>query len=450
MPADIHNDALSLLEDLIGKAKAAGADAADAVMFDGASLSLSQRLGQPERLERAEAGDLGLRVFVGKRQAIVSTTDRSPDTLAAVVERAVAMARNVPEDPYSGLADPEQLASNWPTDLEIDDATEPSAEQMIEQSRIAEEAALAVEGVTNSEGAEASWSRSHVAIAASNGFAGAYSVSRRSLSVSVLAGTGTGMERDYEYSSKVFAEDLESAAEIGRSAGEKAVRRLNPRKVKTCKVPVVYDPRVSRGLIGHLSGAITGSSIARGTSFLKDKMGEQIFGPSITIVDDPHVRRGLRSKPFDGEGVAMTRRNIIEEGRLTTWLLDLRSARQLGLTTTGHASRGTSGPPSPSPSNFYMAPGTKTPEELMADIKEGLYITELMGMGINGVTGDYSRGASGYWIENGKIAYPVSELTVAGNLKEMFKALEPANDLVFRYGMDAPTIRIDGMTTAGT
>ncbi len=254
MPADSHNAALSLLEDLIGKAKAAGADAADAVLFDGASLSLSQRLGQPERLERAEAGDLGLRVFIGKRQAIVSTTDRSKETLEAVVERAVAMARNVPEDPFNGLADPDQLAKNWPTDLEIDDPTEPSAEQMIEQARIAEEAAMAVPGVTNSEGAEASWSRSHVAIAASNGFAGAYSVSRRSLSVSVLAGTGTGMERDYDYSSKVFASDLAPADEIGRGAGEKAVRRLNPRKVKTCQVPVVYDPRVSRGLIGHLSG----------------------------------------------------------------------------------------------------------------------------------------------------------------------------------------------------
>jgi PmbA protein len=450
MPADSHNASLSLLEDLIGKAKAAGADAADAVLFDGASLSLSQRLGKPERLERAEAGDLGLRVFIGKRQAIVSTTDRSKDTLEAVVERAVAMARNVPEDPFNGLADPDQLAKNWPTDLEIDDPTEPSAEQMIEQARIAEESAMAVPGVTNSEGAEASWSRSHIAIAASNGFAGAYSVSRRSLSVSVLAGTGTGMERDYDYSSKVFASDLAPADEIGRGAGEKAVRRLNPRKVKTCQVPVVYDPRVSRGLIGHLSGAITGPSIARGTSFLKDKMGEQLFRPSVTIVDDPHVKRGLRSKPFDGEGVASTRRNIIEEGRLTTWLLDLRSARQLGLTSTGHASRGTSGPPSPGPTNFYLLPGERTPDELIADIKEGLYITELMGMGINGITGDYSRGAAGFWIENGKIAYPVSELTVASNLKQMFLEMEPANDLEFRYGMDAPTVRIDGMTIAGT
>ena len=228
------------------------------------------------------------------------------------------------------------------------------------------------------------------------------------------------------------------------------MRRLNPRKVKTCQVPVVYDPRVSRGLIGHLSGAITGPSIARGTSFLKDKMGEQLFRSSVTIVDDPHVKRGLRSKPFDGEGVASTRRNIIEEGRLTTWLLDLRSARQLGLTSTGHASRGTSGPPSPGPTNFYLMPGERTPDELIADIKEGLYITELMGMGINGITGDYSRGAAGFWIENGKIAYPVSELTVASNLKQMFLDMEPANDLEFRYGMDAPTVRIDGMTIAGT
>jgi PmbA protein len=448
MPAEPQTDALSLLQDLIDKARTAGADAADAVLFDGASLSLAQRLGKPERLERAEGCDLGLRVFVGRCQAIVSTTDRSPDTLRELVDRAVAMARTVPEDPFCGIADPDQLAREWP-DLDICDDYEPAAEELIEQARIAEEAALAVAGVTNSEGAEASWSRSSVVMAASNGFHGGYSVSRRSLSVSVLAGAGTAMERDYEYSSKVYGNDLADSAEIGRQAGEKAVRRLNPRKVRTCKVPVVYDPRASRSLLGHLSGAITGPAIARGTSFLKDMMGETLFRSSITVIDDPHIRRGLRSKPFDGEGVAMTRRNIIEEGRLTTWLLDLRSARQLGLTSTGHASRGTSSPPSPSPTNFYMAPGPRSPAELMADIGEGLYVTELMGMGVNGITGDYSRGASGFWIENGQIAYPVSELTVAGNLKDIFRELEPASDVEFRYGVDAPTIRIDGMTIAG-
>lgn len=439
---------LNLLTDLIGKAKAAGADAADAVLFDAAALSLSQRLGKPERLERAESGDLGLRVFIGRRQAIVSSTDRSRQALDELVERAVAMARTVPEDPFCGLADPDQLAREWP-DLDTCDPDEPAAELLIEQARKAEEAALAVAGITNSEGADASWSRSTVAVAASNGFAGGYSISRRSLAVSVLAGSGTGMERDYDYGSTVYGADLDDPEAIGRSAGERTVRRLNPRRVRTAKVPVVFDPRVSRGLLGHLAGAITGPAIARGTSFLKDRMGQRIFPAGVTVVDDPHVRRGLRSKPFDGEGVATERRNIIDDGVLTTWLLDLRSARQLGLTTTGHAARGTSSPPSPSPTNLFLEPGPRSPDELIADIGQGLYVSELMGMGVNGVTGDYSRGAAGFWIENGQIAYPVGELTIAGNLKEIFLNIEPANDLEFRYGMDAPTVRIEGMTVAG-
>lgn len=441
-------DVLNLLDDLIRKAKGAGADAADAVLFDSASLSLSQRFGKTEKLERSESGDLGLRVFIGKRQAIVSSTDRSAKALDELVERAVAMARVVPEDPFCGLADPEQIYTTLP-ELDVCDPSEPSAELLIERARVAEEAALAVEGVTNSEGADAGWSRSTIAIAASNGFTGSYGGSRQSLSASVLAGTGTGMERDYDYDSKVYGSDLRDPASIGREAGERAIRRLNPRRVKSCKVPVVFDPRVSRGLLGHLTGSISGPSIARGTSFLKDKMGQRIFAAGITIVDDPHVKRGLRSRPFDAEGVATTRRNLIEDGHLTTWLLDLRSARQLGLSTTGHAARGTSGPPGPAPANVYMAPGTKSRDELLAEIPNGFYVTELMGTGVNGVTGDYSRGAAGYWIENGRIAYPVTELTIAGNLKEMFLNLEPASDLELRFGMDAPTIRIDGLTIAG-
>jgi len=354
----------------------------------------------------------------------------------------------LPEDPFTGLADPDQLAREWP-DLDICDPDEPSPDSMIEQARIAEEAALAVAGVTNSEGADAGWSRSTVAIAASNGFAGSYSVSRRSLSASVLAGEGTGMERDYEYDSKVYGADLRSPADIGREAGEKAVRRLNPRKVRSQKVPVVFDPRVSRGLLGHLTGAISGPAVARGTSFLKDRLGQVIFPAGVSVVDDPWVRRGMRSRPFDAEGVAVRKHTIIEDGRLTTWLLDLRSARQLGLSTTGHASRGTSGPPGPAPSNIYLAAGTRSRDAILGEIKDGLYITEMMGMGVNGVTGDYSRGASGFWIENGQLAYPVSELTVASNLKDMFLNMEAASDLELRYGMDAPTVRIDGMTVAG-
>jgi PmbA protein len=451
-PNDQHrtdpSGVLNLLDDLIAKARAAGADAADAVLFDSASVSLAQRLGKTEKLERSESGDLGLRVFVGKRQAIVSSTDRSTKALDELVERAIAMARVVPEDGFAGIADPEQLARSWP-DLDICDSDEPSSETLIERARIAEEAALAVEGVTNSEGADAGWSRSTIAIAASNGFAGTYGVSRQSLSASVIVGTGTGMERDYDYDSKVYGADLRDAAEIGREAGERAVRRLNPRRVKSCKVPVVFDPRVSRGLLGHLTGAISGPSIARGTSFLKDKMGQRIFAPSITIVDDPHVKRGLRSRPFDAEGVEVKRRTLIEDGVLTTWLLDLRSARQLGLQTTGHAARGTSGPPGPAPANVYMAAGKRSRADILAEIKDGFYLTDLMGMGVNGVTGDYSRGAGGFWIENGQITYPVNEITIAGNLKDMFLNMEAADDLELRFGMDAPTVRIDGMTIAG-
>lgn len=439
---------LDLLDRLIKKALTAGADAADAVLYDATSLSLTWRLGKTETLERSESGDLGMRVFIGKRQAIVSSSDRSADALDELVERAVAMARVVPEDPYCGIADPAQLAGAPPA-LDICDPVEPSAEELIEQVRIAEEAALAVPGVTNSEGADAGWSRSQVAMVASNGFAGGYGISRSSLSAAVLAGTGVGMERDYDFGSKVYRSDLPGAAEIGRNAGERAVRRLNPRKVKSQRVPVIYDPRVSRGLLGHLSGAISGPSIARGTSFLKDRLDQMVFAPGVTIIDDPFIRRGLRSRPFDGEGIATRRHTLIDQGRLTTWLMDLRSSRQLGLVTTGHASRGTSAPPTPSPANLYMAAGTRTPADLIGELTEGFYITEMLGMGVNGLTGDYSRGASGFWIENGQLAYPVSELTVAGNLKEMFLAIEPANDLEFRYGMDAPTLRIDGLTVAG-
>ncbi len=439
---------LNLLTDLTAKAQGAGADAADAVYVEGISLSHARRLGKPEHVERSEGADIGLRVFVGQRQAIVSSSDMSPAALAELVDRAVAMARSVPEDPYCGLAEPGQLAASIP-DLDMCDPVEPSTDELIDRAARAEDAARAVAGVTNSEGAEAGWSRHTLAMAASNGFAETYSGTGHSLSVSVIAGEGTNMERDYDYSSAVFAEDLTAPEDIGRSAGEKAVKRLNPRKTKTTQVPIIYDPRVARGIVGHLSSAINGSSIARGTSFLKDMMDKKIFPEHVVIADDPLRKRGLRSRPFDGEGVATKRRNIIERGVLNTWILDLRSARQLGLATTGHASRGTSSPPSPSASNLFMEPGPLSPDELIADIKSGFYITEMIGFGINAVTGDYSRGAGGFWIENGKLTYPVNEVTVAGNLKDMFLNLTPANDLTFRYGTDAPTLRIEGMTVAG-
>ncbi|MBI3444001.1 MAG: TldD/PmbA family protein [Magnetospirillum sp.] len=441
---------LDLLGDLVAKARKAGAEAADAVLIDSTSLSVGLRLGALERLERAESGDVGLRVLMGKRQAFVSSSDRSPAALTELVERALAMARAVPEDPYCGLADPADLARSFP-ELEVCDPTEPSAERLIDMVRAGEDAARAVDGVTNSEGAEAGWGRSGVAIVGSNGFSYSYAVTSSSLSVSVLAGTAEtgGMERDYDYSSAVFLADLRPPEEIGAEAGRRAVRRLGARKVPTRQVPVIYDPRVARGLLSSLAGAINGAGVARGTSFLKDKLGQAVFAKGIRVIDDPHRMRGLRSRPCDGEGIPTTRRAIIEDGVLTTWLLDLRSARQLGLKSTGHASRGTSSPPSPSASNFYLEAGHITPAEMIHDIPEGFYVTDLSGQGVNGVTGDYSRGASGFWISGGEIAFPVNEVTVAGNLKDIFLNLTPASDLVLRHGIDCPTLRIDGLTVAG-
>ena len=308
---------------------------------------------------------------------------------------------------------------------------------------------MAVAGVTNSEGGGASFSRAGVALATSSGFYGRYAGTSHSIGVAVLAGEGTNMERDYDHASARHAGDLRAAEDIGKTAGTRAVARLNPRKVESQSVPVIFDVRESAGLVGHFASAISGAAIARGVSFLKDKMGQHVFAPGVSIIDDPHRLRGLRSKPFDGEGVANRRRALVEHGRLASWLLDCASARQLGLETTGHAARGTGGPPHPSATNLYMEAGSVTPQELMADINQGFYVTELMGMGVNGVTGDYSRGAAGFWIENGKIAYPVSEVTIAGNLKDMFLGLTPASDLVFRHGTNAPTLRIEGMTIAG-
>jgi PmbA protein len=448
MPDSEAQDILNLLQDLVAKAKKAGADAADAVAVAGTSLSHTRRLGNTEKLERSESQDLGLRVFVGRQQAMVSSSDRATATLDALVARAVAMARAIPEDSFCGLADPDQITKTWPT-LDMLDPDEPSAETLIERDRAAEETALAVKGITNSEGADAGWGRSRVALVASNGFAGTYAGSSHGISVSVIGGSGTAMERDYDFASAVYGRDLRSPEEIGREAAERAIKRLGARKMPTGKVSVVFDPRVARGFISHLLGPISGPSIARGTSFLKDKLGQRIFPEAISIVEDPHRQRGLRSRPFDGEGIANQRRALIDKGVLTTWLLDLRSARQLRMTTTGHAARGTASPPSPAATNVWIEPGTQTPQELYADIRSGFYVTELMGMGVNGVTGDYSRGAAGFWIENGALAFPVSEMTVAGNLKDMFARMIAANDLEFRTGADSPTLRIDDLTVAG-
>ena len=438
---------LDLLADLIGRAKAAGADAADAVLLSGASISVERRLGRTEKLERSEARDLGLRVFVGGRSAIVSSSAADPAGFAALAERAVAMARVVPEDPYGGLS--EQAAAPDMAALDIDDPAEPDAAALVARASVAEEAALGVAGVTNSEGAEASYSRQEVALMTSAGFAGQYSRTSHSVSAVALAGAGTDMQRDYDVSSSVHLADLEDAAGIGHTAGTRAVARLNPARPRTAKLPIIYDPRVSGSLLNHLMTAINGAAIVRGTSFLKDMLGQAVFAANVQVHDDPRRLRGLRSKPFDAEGVPTAARAIVQDGVLTTWLLDSRSARQLGLRSTGHAVRGTSGPPSPAPTNLFMSPGALPPAALMADIREGLYVTELLGMGVNGVTGDYSRGAAGFMIRDGVLAEPVAEITIAGSLPAMFRELAPANDLVLRRGTDAPTVRIDGMTLAG-
>ncbi len=441
-------DKSAVLEDVLKKAKSCGASDADAIMSQSSSQSVNRRLGKPESIRRSEETEVGLRVLVGKRQAIVSSSDLDPKALFEMAERAVAMARLAPEDPYAGIADPSEIAKSFP-ELDLHDPTDMTVEEMNTLADRAEGAAMSVKGVTNSEGAEFSLGKDMVHYAATNGFHGGYPSSGFSLTVGVIAGSDTEMESDYDFDSAAFFGDLKNPEEVGKRAGERAVSALHPKKGSTRQMPVVFDNRISGGLIGSLAGAISGSAVARGTTFLKEKMGEKIFAAGLTVVDDPYLKRGARSHPFDGEGLAPQKRNIIDDGRLTGWLLDLASARQLGLKSTGNAARGASSVPSARPSNFFLQNGKQTVEELIADIKEGFFVTSVMGSGANIVTGDVSRGAKGFWIENGKITYPVAEMTIAGNLKDMWLAMTPANDLELRYGIDAPTIRVETMTVAG-
>ncbi len=438
----------SLAQRLVEAARRAGADAADAVAVRGISLGVEVRDGRVEESERSEGDDVGLRVLVGQRQAVVSTNDVSGDGVAKLAERAVAMARVAPEDKYVGLADPSLLARDLP-DLDLLDPDIPSTAELERRAHEAEAAGLAVTGVTKSGGASAAAGIGGMVLVTSSGFHGAYLRSSQSISMTAISGEGTGMERDYDYTAAPHGADLYSPERVGKSAGERAVARANPRKVETSQVPVVYDPRVSGSLVGHLVGAINGASIARKTSFLKDKLGAQLFADNIRIIDDPLRRRGLRSQPFDAEGVSVKKLALIDRGVLTSWLLDSATARELGLATTGHAHRGVSSSPSPGPYNLHLEGGDVTPAALISDIRQGFYVTDLIGSGVNGVTGDYSRGASGFWSENGKITYPVSEVTIAGHLLPMFKSLSAANDLEFRYGINAPTLRIEGLTLGG-
>ncbi len=435
--------------DLIARAVKAGADAADAVYVANASTDVQIRLGLLEDVQRSEGEDIGLRVFVGKRSASVSSSDLSTGALDTLADRAVAMAREAPEDPFAGLAPKDLLMRDALRDLDIDDDQDVSPQDLRERATEAEDAARAVTGVTNSEGGSASAGRAVMALATSHGFAAGYSGSSHGVSASVLAGTGGDMQRDYAYSSVRHLQDLEAASAVGGEAGARAVARLNPIKLKSGPMPVIFDSRVGSSLIGHLIGAITGGSIARKTSFLLDALGTALFASGVTILDDPHRRRGLRSRPFDGEGLATAPTAIIDKGVLTSWLMDSASARQLGLAPTGHAQRGSSGAPGAGVSNLHMENGAISPFDLMADIGEGIYVNELIGMGVNGLTGDYSRGASGFVIRGGVICEPVAEVTIAGNLKSMFAALVPANDLSFKYATNAPTLRVDGMMLAG-
>jgi len=433
---------------IVARATAAGADAADAVFAADAALDVSVRLGKLEDVGRSESEELGLRVFVGRRSASVSTSDLSDAATAALVERAIAMAREAPEDAWAGLAPRERLLHGAPPLLDIDDGGAASPESLRDAALAAEDAARAVAGVTNSEGGSASASGAVWALATSTGFAGAYATTGYGISASVLAGEGGAMERDYAYHSTRRRNHLDDPAEIGRRAGERAVARLNPGRAASGPMPVVFDPRVGASLLGHLVGGIAGAAITRKTSFLLDALGTRVFAEGVTVRDDPHRPHGMRSRPFDGEGLPVSPTAIIEEGMLESWLLDSASARQLGLEPTGHASRGIGGAPGITTSNLYMEPGALPVETLIADIAEGIYVTELIGQGVNGVTGDYSRGAAGFRISGGAIAGPVAEFTIAGNLKQMFLNLTPANDLEFRHGTNVPTVRIDGMTVA--
>jgi PmbA protein len=433
-------------QSLISKAKKYGATAADVVMSEATEISASMHSGKLDTIEQSENSGFGLRVFVGNKSAIISSSRfDEADNLA---ERAVSMAKQAPADEFAELA-PKNLLATEIQDLDIFDANEPDSKEFARLAGEVESIALAQKGITNSDGADAGYGKYLTTLATSDGFFHQHRSTRFSLSVSVLAGNNTDMERDYDFSSSRHFADLKQPEIIAKNAAARALARLNPRKVKSGVYPIIFEPRISNDIVSDLASGINGAGIARGTSFLKSKMEEQIFHESINIVDDPHILRGMASKPFDAEGVQNNKLKIIENGVLKTWLLDVRSANQLKLITNGRAARGASSPPSPTCTNLYMQAGTLSPKELIADIKQGFYVTETSGMGVNYTNGDYSVGASGFWIENGVITFPVNELTLAGNLLDMFKKITPANDLEFTYSINAPTLRIEGMTVAG-
>ncbi len=435
---------------LLEAARRAGAEAADAIALDGRSQSIDIRQGRLEQAERAEGVEIGLRVLIGGRQACVSASDTSAATLERLAERAVAMAREAPDDPYAGLADPADLARNWDMDaLQLADPTaEPSAAALEADARAAEAAALETAGITQAEAASGYAAR-RVYLAASNGFSGNYARTSRSVSVVAFTGEGTGMERDYAGEGRVFQADMPDAAGIGALAAERALARRGAVKPKTGSYPVLFDERVAASLIGHLLSAVNGTSIARGASFLRDKLGQQVLPAGLSVIEDPLRPRVSGSRPFDAEGLPVQKRMIVQDGVLTGWTLDLATARQLGMRSTGNATRGTSAPPSPSTSNIDLTQGSASRADLIRDMGTGLLVTSLIGSTVNGITGDYSRGASGFWVEGGEIRYPVNECTIAGNLHAMLRGMIPANDARMHLATRVPSLLLEGMTLAG-
>lgn len=441
-----------LSEQMLRAAKNAGADGADTIALRGTSLSIDVREGRLEHAERSEGVDIGLRVFVGQQQAIVSGSDIKPQTLEVMAERAVAMAKEAPEDPYAGLAEAELLATSWNIEaFELSDpASEPDPPTLEAMAKAAEVAAQAVTGVAQVQSAAAGYEEHDVYLATTNGFGGGYRRTHTSVSCVAIAGQGTEMERDYDGDSRIFAADLRSPEEIGRSAGERAVERLAPKKPKTGVYPVLFDERISSSLMGHLLGAVNGASVARGSTWAKDLLGKQILPDGLSLIEDPHRVRANGSRPFDGEGLPTSRRAIVENGVLQGWTLDLATARKLGMAPTGNAVRGVSGPPSPATWNVALTQGAQSKVDLLRDMGTGILVTSMIGSTINPTTGDYSRGASGFWVENGEVQYPISGLTIAGNLIDMLKRLVPANDARTHLSNIVPSLLIDGLTIAGT
>ncbi|KMK68687.1 TldD/PmbA family protein [Puniceibacterium sp. IMCC21224] len=445
------HDLASLTHALLDAARKAGADSADAFAIDGTSVSIDVRNGGLEQAERAEAIDIGLRVLMGQRSANVSASDVRPETMEAMALRAVAMAREAPEDPYIGLAEADQLARDWDADaLELfDDSPEPAPAALEDDARRAEAAALAVTGISQIDGASAGYGAQRIHLAATNGFSGGYARSSRSISCVAIAGTGTGMERDYDGDSRIFQSDLRLPEDIGRTAAARTLDRMSPRRPKTGAYPVLFDERISSSLIGHLLSAINGSAIARGASWLLDGMGTQVLPAHLSLTEDPLRPRIMASRPFDAEGLATRPRTIVKDGVLTGWTLDLANARKLGLQSTANAARSTSGGPSPAPWNVALTQGSESREELIAAMGTGLVVTSMIGATINPNNGDYSRGAAGFWVENGAIAYPVSGITIAGNLRDMLRSLRPANDARPWLSRVVPSLLVEGLTLAG-